>query len=113
MVTLKRQKRTFSARDFAGLSRSAAAEAGVLSLFLGLGLWKDGGQEWLRLREAKPFLCPVWSRRMGPQAWTDRRNPHGKAGVRLSAFTRASSGAGSPRSRSVSTAASCGSQYSA
>src|SRR5580700_313719 len=45
MVTLKRQKRTFSARDFAGLSRSAAAEASVLSLFLGLGLsFRAGGR---------------------------------------------------------------------
>jgi len=37
----------------------------------------------------------------------------GEAGVRLSAFTRASSGAKSPRCRSASIAAVCGSQYTA
>ena len=52
--------------------------------------------------KAKPLSCPVWSRRMGPQAWADRRNPYGEAGVRLSAFTRASSDAGPPRCRSAS-----------
>jgi hypothetical protein len=77
-----------------------------LKLMLG---WKDGG----RARWAKPLSCPVWSRRMGPRAWADRRNPYGEAGVRLSAFTRASSGAEPPRCRSASIAATCGSQYSA
>lgn len=38
---------------------------------------------------------------------------YGEAGVRLSAFTRASSGAEPPRCRSASIAAVCGSQYTA
>src|SRR5262249_30008 len=38
---------------------------------------------------------------------------YGQAGVRLSAFTRASSDAEPPRCRSISTAAACGSQYTA
>ncbi len=63
--------------------------------------------------KAKPPSCPVWSRRMGPWTRADRRNPHGEAGVRLSAFTRASPGAGPPRCRSASIAATYGSQYSA
>jgi hypothetical protein len=72
----------------------------------------EEGGGWAQLRRSAKLRVRR-SRGMEPSTQAYRRNPFGEAGVRLSAFTRAYTGAEPPACRYASLRAVCGSQYPA